>query len=189
MNNTFLNVKDNGGDLATIVSRELGALNAEKLSTIAACEEETTDLNMKLTEHFTLKEFVISATAIRNGLDNTPPAEEVQRLRKLCENVLEPLRMHFGAIRITSGYRSYRVNELIGGARTSQHLYGEAADIHCGSTETGRKYYNFILENLDFDQLLLEFSSGKHPHIHCLHVSFRSDRGKNRKRCSSYYPV
>lgn len=151
--------------------------------------EQLPDLEMQLSEHFKLKEFVRSATAIRHNLDNIPAMEETERLKALCQNVLEPLRKRFGVIRITSGYRSYQVNELVGGSRTSQHMFGEAADIYCGSTEIGRKYYDFIRQNCEFDQMLLEFSGGQRKHIHCLHVSFKSDRGKNRNRCVSYYPV
>lgn len=150
-------------------------------------KEEVFDLDMQLSPHFRLGEFVRSAKAIELGIDNMPSGEEVARLQALAVNVLEPLREAMGVIRITSGYRCYRVNEAVNGSRTSQHLTGEACDIHCGSTETGRKYYNFIMENLDFDQLLLEFKGGKKPRIHCLHVSFRS--GSNRRKCTSYYPV
>lgn len=161
----------------------------QNINECASCvfdEEEVFDLDMQLSPHFKLKEFVRSAKAIELGIDNMPAAEEVARLQALA-NALEPLREAMGAIRITSGYRCYRVNEAVGGSRTSQHLKGEACDIYCGSTEIGRKYYNFIVENLDFDQLLLEFKGGKHPRIHCLHISYRV--GNNRRQCKSYYPV
>lgn len=113
--------------------------------------------NRLLTTHFNLREFCISATAIRHGIDNTPPVEAERRLKTLCERVLEPLRHRFGVIRITSGYRSERVNKLVGGSATSQHLLGEAADIHAGSEEVARKMYEFIKQNLDFDQLIMEY--------------------------------
>lgn len=142
----------------------------------------------KLSKHFSLGEFMRSATAIRKGIDNVPGEEEMERLRQLCINVLEPLRERFGVIRITSGFRCFRLNEAVGGARTSQHMYGEAADIHVGSTEVGRKMYDFIFTHLDFDQLLIEVK-GKSNVIHCLHVSYRSDRGKNRRICRMHYPV
>ena len=78
----------------------------------------------QLTQHFSLREFIISATAIRHGIDNTPSEETVARLKALCDNVLEPLRRRFGRIRITSGYRSPSVNAKVGGVATSQHTLG-----------------------------------------------------------------
>lgn len=166
-------------------------LNKEETAVSDAAEaiEEIVDNDMMLTPHFRLAEFTRSATAIRHDINNTPTMVEVKRLKALCENVLEPLRKRFGVIRITSGYRSYRVNEKVGGARNSQHLYGEAADIHCGSTLMGKKFYDFIRENCEFDQMLVEFSNARQMQIHCLHVSFKSDRGKNRRKAVSYYPV
>lgn len=143
-------------------------------------------LDMRLSKHFTLREFVRSATAIRHGINNMPGEEEIERMRQLCVNVLEPLRERFGVIRITSGFRSFQVNEYVGGTRTSQHLTGEAADIHVGNTEVGRKMYDFIFQNLVFDQMLLEVK-GERRVIHCLHISYRSDRGENRKQCKMEY--
>lgn len=125
----------------------------------------------RLTEHFTLREFVLSATAIRHGIDNTPPAETVERIKALCENVLEPLRRRFGVIRITSGFRSERVNRLVGGAATSQHRLGEAADIHVSSLEVAQKMCAFVREHLDFDQLILE--SVRKTGARWIHVSYR----------------
>lgn len=151
--------------------------------------EDVVDQDMRLTEHFTLREFIRSATAIRLDIDNRPSADEVARMKKLCENVLEPLRRRFGAIRITSGYRCKRLNDEVDGSRTSQHMFGEAADIHCGSDATGKKMYDYIRQNLEFDQMLVEMRGGKNPHIHCLHVSFKSDRGTNRKKCTSNYII
>ena len=149
-------------------------------------EKPCYSLDMKLSEHFTLREFVRSATAVRCGIENIPCEEEIERMRQLCINVLEPLRLRFGVIRITSGFRCFALNERIGGSRTSQHMMGEAADIHVGSTEVGKKMYDFIFNNLDFDQLLLEVK-GKNNTIHCLHISYRSDRGENRKQCKMDY--
>lgn len=131
----------------------------------------------RLTEHFRLREFIISATAVQHGIDNTPPREAVERMEALCREVLEPLRRRFGVIRITSGYRCKRVNELVGGAPTSQHMRGEAADISIGSLDVGRKMYDYIRNNLKFDQLLLERNRKKGSRW--LHVSYRAD-GKNR---------
>lgn len=132
---------------------------------------------IQLTQHFSLREFVISATAIRLGIDNTPPDEAVARLRVLCEKVLEPLRQRFGVLRITSGYRSPIVNEKVGGVATSQHTIGEAADIYLPNDEVGLKMYNYIRCNLDFDQLIYEYRPK--TGARWIHVSFRAD-GNNR---------
>lgn len=146
------------------------------------------DENLRLSPHFTLKELTRSAAAVKYEIENVPSLEEIARLRALCENVLEPLRRRFGVIRITSGFRTQQLNERIGGARNSQHLYGEAADIYVGSKELGKKMYMFIRENIVFDQLLLEVK-GKHKTVHCIHISFKSDRGSNRRYCKMEYAV
>ena len=158
----------------------------ENTKTVAATAAATSPLSVydtlpdtQLTEHFNLREFVISATAVRHGLDNTPPAAAVERIRALCRGVLEPMRRRFGAIRITSGYRSEEVNRRVGGARTSQHLRGEAADVSVGSVEVGRKMYDFVRSRLDFDQLI--FERRRKTGARWLHVSFRAD-GNNRRQ-------
>ena len=115
-----------------------------------------TILDDHLSEHFTLREMVASGTARKNDIDNIPDAQAVAHLRALCQNVLEPLRRRFGVIRITSGYRSPRLNDLLGGAERSQHLRGQAADVHCPSLAAARSMYDYIRLHLDYDQLLLE---------------------------------
>lgn len=141
--------------------------------------------DMQLSKHFRLSEFTRSATARRLGIDNRPEIEDIEALQSLCVNVLEPLRMRFGVIRITSGYRCLKLNEAIGGSRTSQHLFGEAADIHVGSLEVARKYYDFVRKNLVFDQMLLEMKEGK---VHCLHISYTTER-MNRRMVRSHYKM
>lgn len=88
--------------------------------------------SMKLTEHFTLEEFVRSSTATKYKIDNTPGEKEIKRLRALCENVLEPLRVAYGApINVSSGYRCPELNSHpeVKGSATSDHVHGMAADI------------------------------------------------------------
>lgn len=85
-----------------------------------------------MTKNFTLKELTRSATAERNGIDNTPPPWQQERLKDLCRNILQPIRDRWGkAIYVTSGYRCPLLNKLVGGVKNSQHLDGEAADIVC----------------------------------------------------------
>ena len=161
-----------------------GAVPADVLPPICAAPVTVYDLlpDTRLTPHFALREFVISATAVRHGIDNTPPADAVGRLTALCENVLEPLRRRFGVIRITSGYRCERVNRLVGGVPTSQHLRGEAADINVASRESGQRMYDYIRTRLDFDQLI--FEQRRKTGTRWIHVSYRAD-GRNRRdaRC------
>ena len=85
---------------------------------------------MKLSEHFTYDEMVASATAKRLGLCNAPDAKSLDNLKRLCEDVLEPLRMKWGRpVIVNSAYRSQAVNKAVGGAKNSDHRFGAAADI------------------------------------------------------------
>lgn len=123
---------------------------------------------MKLSEHFTLEEFVASDTARVHHLDNTPPADAVENLRKLCINVLEPARqITQSMIHITSGYRCAKVNDLVGGAKNSQHVKGQAADLRIYTQFYTNNLVN-ALKALPFDQLILE-QSGK---MRWIHVSY-----------------
>lgn len=123
---------------------------------------------MKLSEHFTLEEFVASDTARVHHLDNTPPADAVENLRKLCINVLEPARkITQSMIHITSGYRCAKLNELVGGAKNSQHIKGQAADLRIYTQFYANNLVN-ALKALPYDQLILE-QSGK---MRWVHVSY-----------------
>ncbi|MBQ8656823.1 MAG: DUF882 domain-containing protein [Prevotella sp.] len=132
-----------------------------------------------LSPHFKLSEFTRSGTAIRLSIKNEPSEADVERLRLLCTNVLEPLRGRFGVIRITSGFRCPQLNAAVGGVARSQHLTGEAADIHVPSLEAARQMADFIRRETVFDQLLLErrLSNG------CvwLHVSYTAQRANRRQ--------
>ena len=133
----------------------------------------------RLSEHFTLREFTTSGTALRHGIDNTPSPEHIARMKALCQNVLEPMRRRFGVLRITSGFRCPRLNAKVGGVPTSQHLSGEAADIHAGGKEAAEKMFEFVRDNLTFDQLLLEHIA--HTGTRWLHVSYRHEARLNRR--------
>lgn len=139
---------------------------------------------MKLTEHFTLSDFVRSETADRNHIDNTPSPEVIDNLRALCRNVLEPARVAFCApIYITSGYRCPALNKAVGGKPTSQHLRGEAADLQVKGVQNLRRLYRMIKDHGVFDQLLYE-SNGATKWIH---VSYKASG--NRQQAIDNYNV
>ena len=128
---------------------------------------------MRLSPHFALSEFVSSQTAARRGIDNTPPPEVIERLTALCENVLEPVRAHFGRpVVISSGYRCPALNRAVGGAASSQHVKGEAADFEIpgiSNVEVAR----WMERKLNYDQLILEFYTPGQPNSGWVHASWR----------------
>ena len=138
---------------------------------------------MKLSEHLDLKEVTASDMAKRKGISNEPTPEHLENFKKLAENIFEPIRKHFGEpIFISSGYRSKALNEAIGGASSSQHCSGEAIDIDMDGRSnkvTNVNVFNFIKENLNFDQLIWEFGNDTAPDW--VHVSYEST-GKQRKQ-------
>lgn len=119
---------------------------------------------MQLTEHFTLAEMTRSAAALRKGLVNQAPAEVIPRLQLVCQNVLEPVRREFGPVTVLSGYRAPKVNQAVGGAATSQHCRGEAADFVV-PRHSNLEVCQWLLRNLTYDQLIYEFGEG--GWIHC----------------------
>ena len=132
--------------------------------------------NFQLTPHFKLSEFTKSSTATARKIDNTPSEQVISNLKLLCEQVLEPLRVHFNCpIIIGSGYRSPALNKAVGGVKNSQHMTGEAADIHLPNNETGRKWFLWMMDNLKFDQLIMEKSTPTSTR-YWIHVSFSRHR-------------
>jgi hypothetical protein len=135
---------------------------------------------MKLSKHFTLQEFTKSQTATRLGLKNQPSPEHIVRLEALCENVLEPVRVFFNIpFSPSSGYRSPELCKAIGSKPTSQHARGEAVDFEVPGL-SNRDVAQWIVDNLDFDQLILEFYEEGDPNSGWIHVSY-VDGDKNRK--------
>ena len=123
---------------------------------------------MKLSKNFSLHELCKSDSAIRHGIDNTPPDEVIQNLQALVDNVLQPLRDKFGPIVVTSGYRSPDLNRKIGGSTTSHHCYGYAADFEVLGMDN-RELAIYIRDNMKFTQLILEFYDGRPDSgwVHC----------------------
>ena len=133
-------------------------------------------MNMKLSKNFSLEEMCRSNTARVKGLPNVPNAEQVKNLKALCENVLQPLRDYLGEpVAINSGFRSQAVNMAVGGARNSQHTKGEAADIKCKDFLYAKKVYTWIMNNLQFDQLILE-SKGRTVWVHVSYCASKPNR-------------
>tara|TARA_R110000764_G_C10750592_1_gene352182 strand:+ start:62 stop:526 length:465 start_codon:yes stop_codon:yes gene_type:complete len=127
---------------------------------------------MRLTDNFTLSELTKSQTAERCGFDNSPDKEQVDNLVLLCENVLQPIREHFKMpVVISSGYRSPNVNKQIGSSSRSQHCKGQAADIEIPGL-SNQELSEWIVDNLSFDQLILEFYDGIDPNSGWVHVSY-----------------
>lgn len=126
---------------------------------------------MRLSKNFTLNEFTRSQTASRRGIANKPDEDQIEAIKLLVEHILQPTRDHFNrAISISSGFRSKKLNKAIGGSSTSQHTLGEAADFTVAGI-SDRDVCEFIRDNLDFDQLILEF-----PEHGWIHISYRAGR-------------
>ncbi len=133
---------------------------------------------VRLSKNFTLQEFTKSQTAERRGIDNTPVEGHLENAKALFENVVQPVRDNFGVTVINSGYRSGDLNYAIGGSNTSQHCKGQAVDIECPGTPN-YDVAKWIEDNLDFDQLILEFYTPGIPDSGWVHVSYKSE--DNRK--------
>ena len=134
-----------------------------------------------ISEHISEKEATKSVTALRLGLDNTPDGDTLNNMKIVAEKVFEPLREYVGgAIKINSFYRSSALNEAIGGSTRSQHCKGQAMDIDdIYGHKTNKEMFNWIKDNLDFDQMIWEFGNEDNPDW--VHVSYVSE-DKNRNR-------
>jgi uncharacterized protein YcbK (DUF882 family) len=139
---------------------------------------------MKLSKNFSLEELLESQSARRYNVNEqfNPNQEIVNNLKLLVENILQPLRDKVGVIQISSGYRSARVNKIVGGSTSSQHLMGQAADIK-GVKVSNKKIFETIINmNLPFDQLIWEYGTKNEPAW--VHVSF----GPRNRREILYIP-
>ena len=131
---------------------------------------------MNLSKHVTRSEFERSETAINRGINNSMNEFEIERAKLLCENCFEPIRAKVGKpIRINSGFRSGALNRAIkGSSTTSQHSLGEAMDLDLHD----RDLFEWIIDNVEFDQLIAEFPSG--GKASWFHISYR--KGRLRKQ-------
>lgn len=137
---------------------------------------------MRLTKNFTLGELTKSKTAVRRRIGNTPDPGAVEALRQLAKNVLQPARDYLGVpLRVHSGFRSWRLNRVVGGAWRSDHLRGLAADVETVPDDSASMVVlgAYIESTLDFKQLIWEFGGS------WIHVSY--EVGANRKEVLEAY--
>ena len=144
---------------------------------------------MQLSKNFSLEELTKSQTATRKGIDNTPSPTHQANLQSLCTHVLQPIRDHFSqGVTVSSGYRSQELCLAIGSKITSQHAKGEAADFEIFGV-SNKELADYIHQNLDYDQLILEYWKESDPNsgwVHCSYVT-PNDFGQNRNQYLKAY--
>ena len=127
---------------------------------------------MILSKSFTLNELIKSQEATRLGIDNIPNEEQIQNLKILCEKILQPLRNYYGMpVSISSGYRSVKLCEAVGSSSKSQHTKGQAADFEIFGI-ANKDLADWIVQNLDYDQCILEFWNENDPNSGWVHCSY-----------------
>lgn len=130
---------------------------------------------MMLSKNLSLVEVMKSATAIKHGIANEPSSQHLTNLKAVATNIFQPCRDYFGKpLAVTSGYRSPKLNDLIGGSKRSQHSKGEALDLDAQvyGGFTNAELFHYIKDNLDFDQLIWEFGNDEEPDwIHCSYTT------------------
>ena len=136
---------------------------------------------MNLSANFSLKELTKSDTATRLGIDNTPDDEAIDNLKTLCEKVLQPIRDHFSkSVTVTSGFRSSETNQATGGSKSSDHVKGQAADIEIAGVANA-DLAQWIMDNLEYTQLILEFYTPGIPDSGWVHISYDPNNLKNQE--------
>ena len=126
---------------------------------------------MNLSRNFSLQEMIKSDTAIRLDIDNNPNADQIKKLEMLCERILQPVRDHFGRVKVTSGYRSPELCAAIGSSVNSQHAKAEAADFEVLGVDNA-EVADWIKMNCTTDQLILEFYTPGEPNSGWIHASY-----------------
>ena len=131
---------------------------------------------MRLSKNFTVSEITRSNTAKRKGIDNSPTDKHLKSLQLMITHLIQPIRDELGPIRVTSGYRSPKVNRAVGGSRKSQHCKGEALDLQFwrDGKMINKEIYDFVINSdLKFDQMINEFD------FSWIHLSYNHTRNKN----------
>lgn len=135
---------------------------------------------MEISKHFNMQEVIKSYTATRLGIDNSLPDNLLPNARLVAEKILEPVRLYFSRpIIVSSWYRSPKLNKAIGGSLKSDHCKGCAVDFEIDGMANAF-IAEFIRDNLEFRQLILEFHNPDKPNsgwIHCSYVE-----GDNKKQ-------
>ena len=134
---------------------------------------------MNLSRNFTLSELIKRDTAIRKGINNNSNSGQIEKLKDLCENILQPVRDHFGRVKVTSGFRSSDLCIAIGSSVNSQHAKAEAADFEVIGTDNA-ELADWIYKNLNFDQLILEFYTPGEPNSGWIHCSYTPDQPRKQ---------
>jgi len=130
---------------------------------------------MEISKYITLAEATTSQTAVRKNIANIPNAQQLESMKLVAVNVFDKVREHFGKpIRVSSFFRSLLLNNAVGGSKTSQHVKGEAIDMQGMDGITNEQIFNYIKDNLDFDQLINEYN------FSWVHVSYK--KSGNRKQ-------
>jgi len=140
----------------------------------------------RISEHVSLNEGIKSHTATRLNIDNAPRDLDLINMKTIAKKVFEPLREWVGGpIAINSFYRSPKLNSAIGGSTSSQHCKGCAIDIDDNyGYKTNAEMFNYIKDNLDYDQMIWEFGNSENPDW--VHISYVSEDA-NRRRCLKAY--
>jgi len=154
------------------------------------------DLNDKIPDapNFRYRELILSDTAARLGIDNIPTSPKIIKCIELVTSkCLQPIRDKFGPIKVLSGYRSPKLNTLIGGSPNSNHVLGQAIDFEPIDSDLSQiKIMEWIVKNLDFRELILEF-----PENGWIHIAYRQnenikeiklkDKNHNYTKCDINY--
>jgi hypothetical protein len=169
-------LRTNAGDA---FAKMVSAIAVSAVRAITIIKALVASQRMRLSKNLTLGEATKSATAIKHGINNKPSGEHLSSLMLIAQKVFQPMRSHFGKpIAITSGYRSKALNDLIGGASGSQHSKGQALDLDAdvyGGLEN-HQLFNYIKDNLEFDQLIWEFGDDENPAW--VHVSYKASNNR-----------
>ncbi len=138
-------------------------------------------ISMNLSEHFTIEQLTKSQTASRKGINEQfNPNEEIKsELKELCINLLEKVLLLFPNMSISSGYRCGALNAAIGGANTSQHTKGQAADVEAGTGKSNIELAKSVLSaNIVFDQMIVEFGTLEKPDW--IHLSYNKTHNRGQ---------
>jgi len=146
---------------------------------------------IKISKHISYKEATFSATAIRRRIKNEPDEKQLRAMKLLAKKVFEPLRVHVNEpIHINSFFRSVALNKTIGGSKTSQHCTGEAVDIKGSNGITNKQLFDYIKENLEFDQLIWEYGTDNEPYwVHVSYTTAKPNRKQILKAVKGGHPV